>query len=79
MTGLRSWVLLELQVSLHVSDNSFCLDLLEADVAKIGVWDVSDKDPSDLEDPLPFVGCPYCAAPRVVDLKGGTRHKGTIG
>ena len=49
-----------------------CLDLLEANVAKVGVRDVSDKDPPDLEDSLPFVGRPHSAASRVVNLKGGT-------
>ena len=46
------------------------LDLLEANVAKIGVRDVSDKDPSDLEDSFPLVGCPHGATPRVVNLNG---------
>jgi hypothetical protein len=39
-------------------------------VAKIGVRDVSDKDPSNLEDSLPFVGCPHGAASCVVNLNG---------
>ena len=45
-----------------------CLDLLEANVTKVGVRDVSDKDPPDLENSLPFVGCPHGAASRVVNL-----------
>jgi len=39
-------------------------------MAKVGVWDISDKDPSNLEDPLPFVRCPHGAASRVVNLNG---------
>lgn len=54
------------------------LDLLEANVAKVGVWDVSDKDPLDLEDPFPFVGGPHRAASRIVDLNDRDYHKGTM-
>ena len=56
-----------------------CLDLLEADVTKVGVRDVSDKDPLDLEDPLPFVGRPHGTASRVVNLKGGNHHEDIMG
>lgn len=61
--------------------NGIFLDLLEANVAKVGVWDVSDKDPPDLEDPFPFVGCPHGAASRVVDLndKGTMRRLWGVG
>jgi hypothetical protein len=47
-------------------------------MAKVGVRDVSNKDPSDLEDPLPFVGCPHGAASRVVNLKGRSHHEGAM-
>ena len=50
-------------------DGAF-LNLLEANVAKIGVRDVSDKEPSNFEDPLPFVGCPHGATSRIVNLNG---------
>lgn len=48
-------------------------------MAKIGVWNVSDKDPSNLEDPLPFVGCPHGAASRVVDLNDKGHHGKIVG
>lgn len=44
-------------------------ELLEFDMAQIEVGDVADKNPSNFEDPLPFVRSPYCTASRVVDLK----------
>ena len=44
-------------------------------MAKVGVRDVSDKDPSNLEDPLPFVRCPHGAASRVVNLNGKGHHE----
>ena len=47
-------------------------------MAKVGIRDVSDKDPSDLEDPLPFVGRPHGAASRVVNLNGGNNHEGIM-
>ena len=47
-------------------------------MAKVGVWDVSDKDPLDLEDPFPFVGGPHRAASRIVDLNDRDYHKGTM-
>ena len=50
--------------------NGIFLDLLEANVSKVGVWDVSDEDPPDLEHPFPFVGCPYGAASSVINLNG---------
>lgn len=48
-------------------------------MTKVGVWNVSYKDPSDLEDPLPFVGCPHGAASRVVDLNDRSHRKGAMG
>ena len=48
-------------------------------MAKVGVWDVSDKDPPDLEDPLPFVRRPHGAASRVVNLNDRNRHEGITG
>jgi len=48
-----------------------CLYLLEANVAKVGVRNVFDKDPSELDDLLPFVGCPYVAASQAFNLKRG--------
>lgn len=53
-------------------------DLLEANVAKVGVRDVSDENPSDFEDPLPFVGRPHGATPCVVHLSGKNRWKGIV-
>ena len=55
-------------MSFLATDEWVFLNLLEANVAKVGVRDVSDKDPSNLEDPLPFVRCPHGAASRVVNL-----------
>lgn len=55
------------------------LDLLEANMTKIGVRDISDKDPSDLEDSLPFVRCPHGAAPCVIDLNGKDHRKEAMG
>ena len=48
-------------------------------MAKVGVRDVSDKDPPDLEDPLPFVGRPHGAASCVINLKGRNHRKGIMG
>ena len=59
--------------------NWVCYDLLEANVAEVGIRNVSDVDPPDLKDPLPFVGCPHGAASRVVDLDGGNHHEGAMG
>ena len=42
--------------------------LLETDVAEVGVGDVADEDPSDLENALPLVGSPNGAAACVIDL-----------
>lgn len=61
--------------------NGISLDSLEANVAKVGVWDVSDEDPPDLEDPFPFVGRPHGAASRIVNLndKGIMRRSWSVG
>lgn len=56
-----------------------CRDLLEANVAEIGVRDVSDIDPPDLEDSFPFVGCPHGAASCVVNLIEKKHHEGAMG
>ena len=48
-------------------------------MTEVGVWDVSYKDPPDLEDPLPFVGCPHGAASRVVNLNGRSHRTRTSG
>ena len=53
-------------------------DLLEADVTEVGVWNISDKYPPDLEDSLPFVGCPHGAATGVVNLNGKNGHDGAM-
>ena len=49
--------------------NIKCIDALEADVTQAGVGNVTDKDPSHLEDTFPLVRRPHGAAPRVVNLK----------
>ena len=58
--------------------NIKCIDVLEADVTQTGVGNVTDKDPSHLEDTFPLVRRPHGAAPRVVNLKqynlSGTIH-----
>jgi hypothetical protein len=59
--------------------NWVCRDLLETDVTEVCVWNISDKDPPDLEDSLPFVRCPYGAATRVVNLNGKNRHERAMG
>ena len=43
-------------------------DALESDMAKIGVRNVADEDPSHFEYTLPFVGSPHGAAAGVVHL-----------
>ena len=48
-------------------------------MAEVGIRDVSNKDPFDLEDALPLVGCPHGAASRVVNLKGRSYHDGSMG
>jgi len=40
----------------------------ELDVPQVKVWDIAYEDPSNFEDTFPFVGCPYCATPSIVDL-----------
>ena len=42
--------------------------VLELDVPQIKVWDIAYKDPTNFENTLPFVGCPYRTAPSIVDL-----------
>ena len=49
------------------------IDVLEADVTQAGVGNVTDKDPSHLEDTFPLVRRPHCAAPSIVDLYKGSR------
>ena len=65
-------------VSYH-GRNIKCIDVLEADVTQAGVGNVTDKDPSHLEDTFPLVRRPHGAAPRVVNLKqynlSGTIHR----
>ena len=55
-----------------------CLDLLETNVAKVGIRDVSDEDPPDFEDTLPLVRRPHGAASRVVNLSGRHHHEGIM-
>ena len=47
--------------------------LLQPDVTETGVRDVANEDPPDLEDTLPLVRSPDCAAPSIVDLARRSR------
>lgn len=47
-------------------------------MAEVGVRNISDKNPPDLEDSLPLVGRPYGAATRVVNLNGENRGEEVI-
>ena len=38
-------------------------------MAQVEIGDIADKNPSNFEDPLPFVRSPDCTASRIVDLK----------
>ena len=44
--------------------------VLELDVPQVKVWDIAYEDPSNFEDTLPFIRCPYRTAPSIVDLNG---------
>ena len=43
------------------------MNILQPDMTKGGVRDISNKDPSDLENALPLVRSPHSTAPSVID------------
>lgn len=51
---------------------------LESDVTEVRIWDVSDEDPPNFKDPLPFVGGPHGATSRVVNLNIKGFHREII-
>lgn len=68
MTGLRSAVLLRILVS--NTSSKYHRDKLQANMTKVCVWNVTNEDPSDLEDTFPLVRCPDGTTACIVNLVG---------